>query len=152
MKKAAILARASTNQQDTNSQIESLKTCANNFGYEVPKLYIFSENITGMDKFDNEERDSLQNLKQTIDLYKDIDCVFMWELTRLSRNPFFLVDQLRYFNDKKVPIYFYDIEKWTLDKESKIEIDDTTSYIFGAANYGKTELKKNSQPYNAWKK
>jgi len=142
MKKAAILARASTNQQDTDSQIQSLMSCAENFGFEIPNVYIFSENITGMDKFDKEERESIQNLKQAIETNKDIECVFMWELTRLSRNPFYLIDQLRWFNENKVPIYFNDIEKWTLDKQSKIEIHDTTTYIFGAATYGQSEWEK----------
>lgn len=142
MKKAALLARASTNQQDTDSQIRSLKNCAMNFGYEIPNTNIFSENITGMDKFDKDERESLQNLKQAIETNKDIECVFIWELSRLSRNPYYLIDQLRWFNENKVPIYIYEAEKWTLDKETKNEIQDTTAYIFGAATFGKSEWEK----------
>jgi len=138
----AILARVSSNLQDTKSQIKSLQTYAESLGYSIPEKYVFTENITGMDKFNKEERISLTNLKKAIEIKRDIECVFMWELTRLSRNPFFLIDQLRWFNEQKIPIYFYDIGKWTLNKDSKIEISDTTSYIFGAATYGQTELNK----------
>lgn len=140
--KAAILARVSTELQDAQSQINSLKKYAENLGYIIPEEYIFTENITGMDKSIGEDRKSLSDLKYAIEKNSDIQFVLMWELTRLSRNPFYLIEQLKWFNSNIIPIYFYDIDKWTINLSTKEEVTDTTSYIFGAAMYGKAELTK----------
>ena len=142
VKKAAILARVSRDRQETESQIKDLQFDAELEGYVVPEEYIFSEKITGMDSYDKEERESLQNLKSVIETKQDIEVVFMWELTRLSRNPYFLIEQLRWFNYRKIPIYFHDLEKWTINRETLVEDFETTNRIFGAATYGQQEWEK----------
>lgn len=139
---AAILARVSRRTQEIESQVSSLVIEAEKFGYTVPENYIFSEKITGMDKTDSAERKSLSALKEAIKNDPKIECVFMWELTRLSRNPYFLVDQLKEFNNLKMPIYFYDSKRWTINIDTKTINHDTTTYIFGAATYGQNELDK----------
>ena len=144
-KKAAILARVSREVQETESQISVLKQCANDFGFEVPDEFIFQEKITGMDSYDKEERQSLRNLKDAIEKRTDIEAVFIWELSRLSRNPYFLIDQLRWFNNHKMPIYIKYLNDrgcWTRDIVTNEENTDVTNYIFGAAYYGIAEWKK----------
>ena len=145
MKKiACILARVSRIEQDLKSQIDSLKADAQDkLKLEVEEEYIFKEHITGLDTYDKEERESLASLKQCIEDNPDKQFYcFMWELTRLSRNPWYLVEQLHWFNYHKVPIYFHDIEKWTLDINTLQEIEETSNIIFGASTYGKRELEK----------
>ncbi len=145
MKKiACILARVSRIEQDLKSQIDSLKKDAEkHLKLKVKEEYIFQEHITGLDSYDKEERESLAALKQCIEdnVDKQFFC-FMWELTRLSRNPWYLLEQLNWFNHHKVPIYFHDIEKWTMDINTLQEIDETSNIIFGAATYGKREVEK----------
>ena len=141
-KKAAILARVSREVQETESQISVLNQCANDYGFEVPDELIFQEKITGMDSYDKEERQSLRNLKDAIEKRTDIKAVFIWELSRLSRNPYFLIEQSLWFNNHKMPIYIYDQGYWTRNIETNEENVDVTKYIFGAAHYGQAEWKK----------
>lgn len=138
----AILARASREIQEMQSQINDLIEDAERFGYTIPNKYIFQEHITGMDKFDKDERESLANLKAAIENNSDISVCFIWEVTRLSRNPFYLVDQLRWFLEHKIPIYIHDWDCWTMDRDTLSENNDTTNKIFGYATYGKNEWEK----------
>lgn len=138
----AILARASREIQEMESQINDLREDAVRFGYIIPEKYVFQEHITGMDKFDKDERESLANLKTAIEKNGDIAVCFIWEATRLSRNPFFLVDQLRWFLEHKIPVYIHDWECWTMDRDLLVENNDTTNKIFGYATYGKSEWEK----------
>lgn len=142
MRTAAILARVSRETQETESQIFALKQCAMGYDFDVPDELIFQEKITGMDSFDKDERKSLQQLKDAIEKRTDIEAVFIWELTRLSRNPYYLIDQLRWFNEHRTPIYIYYSHRWTRDTETNEENLDTTNYIFGAASYGQEEWNR----------
>lgn len=142
MRNAAILARVSRETQETESQIFALKQCAMGYDFDVPDELIFQEKITGMDSFDKDERKSLQQLKDAIEKRTDIEAVFIWELTRLSRNPYYLIDQLRWFNEHRTPIYIYYSHRWTRDIETNEENLDTTNYIFGAASYGQEEWNR----------
>lgn len=138
----AILARASREIQEMESQINDLREDAEKYGYVIPEKYVFQEHITGMDKFDKDERQSLANLKSAIEHNKDISVCFIWEATRLSRNPFYLVDQLRWFLEHRIPIYIHDWECWTMDRDTLTENNDTTNKIFGYATYGQSEWEK----------
>ena len=138
----AILARASREIQEMESQINDLRDDAVKYGYVIPEKYVFQEHITGMDKFDKDERQSLANLKSAIEHNKDISVCFIWEATRLSRNPFYLVEQLRWFLEHKIPIYIHDWECWTMDRDTLTENNDTTNKVFGYATYGQSEWEK----------
>lgn len=141
-KVAAILARVSRDSQETESQIADLLQDAERDGYVVPDDMIFQEKISGMDSFDKEERESLQNLKLALLKHPDIKVVYMWELTRLSRNPYYLIDQLRWFNDNQIAIYFHTAYRWTRNLQTNLEDTATTQFIFGAATYGQLEWEK----------
>lgn len=140
---AAILCRVSTQIQSWESQAEALTKDAERFGFVVPSDYIFHEKITGMDAIDKDERQSLQDLKTAIKENGDIEAVFMWEITRLSRSPYFLVDKLKEFNySLKMPIYFHDLERWTINPQTHEVDTETENKIFGAAMFGKQEWEK----------
>ena len=141
--RAALLARVSTPQQikiGLESQVAVLKKRAIKDGYEVPDSLIFQEQITGLDA-KKEIRKSLQDLMDAVEEHK-VDVCYTYELTRISRDPFNLVERVKWFTDRKIPLYIYDAEMWTLDRATKEEIEETTSYVFGAATYGKIEAKK----------
>lgn len=140
-KVAAILARVSRDTQETESQISDLIRDAERDGYVVPDDLIFQEKVTGMDSFDKDERKSLQDLKNELLQHADIKVVYMWELTRLSRNPYYLIDQLRWFNTHHIAIYFHAMYRWTRDPITDVEDAVTTNIIFGAATYGQIEWK-----------
>ena len=138
----AILARASREIQEMESQINDLLEDAKRFGYTIPAKYIFQEHITGMDRFDKDERQSLANLESAIEKNGDIEVCFIWEAPRLSRNPFFLTGKFNWFLQHKIPVYIHDWECWTMDRDSLVENTDTTNKIFGYATYGKSEWEK----------
>lgn len=137
MKNAAILARVSTDKQEIESQIKDCKKYAKEFGFHVK--YVFQEQITGRDSTEKGERESLQKLKNAIEQNGDIDAVFMWELSRLTRDPYKLIDYLKWFNDHCMPIYFIKECRWTRDPISNEENEMVTQFIFTVASYGKLE-------------
>ena len=141
--RAALICRVSTAQQielGLESQVACLKEKAINDGYEVPDDLIFQEQISGLDA-NKDIRQSLKDLMTAVENHK-VDVVYTYELTRISRDPYNLVERVKWFSDRKIPMYIYDAELWTLDRTTKEEIEETTNYVFGAATYGKIEAKK----------
>lgn len=143
---AALICRVSTPQQiglGLESQVIVLKRRANEDGYEVPDNLIFQEQISGLDAH-KKIRQSLQDLMSAVEKGK-VDVVYTYELTRISRDPYNLVERVKWFSDRNIPMYIYDAELWTLDRSTKEEIEETTNFVFGAATYGKVEAKKMKQ-------
>lgn len=141
--RAALICRVSTPQQiklGLESQVAVLKKRAIKDGYEVPNELIFQEQISGLDA-KKPIRKSLQDLMDAVEEHK-VDVCYTFELTRISRDPYNLVERVKWFTDRQIPMYIYDAEMWTLDRETKEEIEETTSYVFGAATYGKVEIRK----------
>ena len=140
---AALICRVSTPQQiklGLESQVSCLKNKAEKDGYDVPDNLIFQEQISGLDR-NKDIRKSLQDLMNAVENHK-VDVVYTYELTRISRDPYNLIERVKWFNDRKIPMYIYDAELWTLDRNTGEEIEDTNAYVFGAAHYGKVEVKK----------
>lgn len=141
--RAALICRVSTPQQikiGLESQVITLKKRAMDDGYEVPDSLIFQEQVSGFDDKDK-IRKSLKDLMDAVEEHK-VDVCYTYELTRISRNPFHLIDRVKWFTDRLIPMYIYDVDLWTLDRKTKEEIEETTEYIFGAATYGKVEAEK----------
>lgn len=141
--RAALICRVSTPQQiklGLESQVAVLKRRAIKDGYEVPDSLIFQEQISGLDA----KKDIRKSLKDLMDAVeeKKVDVCYTYELTRISRDPYNLVERVKWFSDRMIPMYIYDAELWTLDRKTKEEVEETTEYIFGAATYGKVEAKK----------
>ena len=142
MKIAAALVRVSSQQQETESQISSLKSIANEQGYIIPDEFVFAENITGLDKY-SEDRQSIKDLKNALKNNSNIEAIFVWELTRLSREPAVLTNMLNEFTYVlKIPIYINDMELWTINIKTKKPIKENIAQLYGAANYGLIELEK----------
>ena len=153
--KAALVIRASRDQQEMDSQRNELLQYAKEQGYTVPTEYIHEEHYTGMDGFDaktNEYLDtefvrpSIAKLQAQIEKDNDLKLVIIYELTRLSRNPFTIARLVNWFNVRQVTLYIYDME-WSTRKYSPLQkkwiTDDATiENIFAAANYGVSEWKK----------
>lgn len=139
MKNAAILARVSREQQKIDSQIQDLVNDIAKYQYSLSNDNIFQEQITGMDSFEREERESLKRLKEAIESKSNIDAVFIWELTRLSRNPYYLINELSWFNQHQIPIFIHKMSMWTRDPNTNEENLNVTNIIFSIATYGQQE-------------
>lgn len=124
MREAALLLRCSTNLQDYNRQKNDLLALADKLGFNVREEYIFGEYVTGKDDIRKGNRQSIQSLIDVC-LESMVDAVLIWEVSRLSRNFIYGVTTIDKFNrDYKIPIYFRDKRKWTIDIETgKIDID-----------------------------
>lgn len=140
MKTAAMLLRVSTEQQDLESQRNDLLPVANSLGYNVPEEYIFGQKITGRDNIKKEDRKSIKELKEAC---KDgnIQAIFIWEVSRLSRNSIAGRQFVADFNEMKIPIYFKDRGIWTLDPVTKVEDSNTKTIVGLYFDFAESELK-----------
>lgn len=121
MKRAALLLRCSTDSQDYDRQQKDLQPTAENMGYKIIENLIFGEYVTGKDDVRKKDRESIANLKQACKEGK-IDAIFINEVSRLSRDSIAGRLFIREFNDDyKVPIFFRDLQQWTIDPISKIK-------------------------------
>lgn len=101
MKTAVIYARVSTEIQNEQSQIDDLKKFATNNSIKVVK--IFQEKASGFDL--NAERNSYDEMKEYI-LSHHIKYVLCWELSRFGRNSLHTLNEIDYYKQQGVSIYF----------------------------------------------
>ena len=125
MKIAAALLRVSTNEQELESQKEEIKKVAEKMGYIIPDDFYFGEKISGgrphfIKEIDNkgvetgyivalQDNESLQKLKEVVQnpsTNKQIEMIFIWEISRISRKKSLLFTHLEFFNVLKKPIHF----------------------------------------------
>ena len=112
MKKAIILARVSTEEQDSNeAQSERLKKFAADKGFDKPKIYEIEESSSKAD------RKKFQAILDTIEKSKDTVHLFVDTIDRLQRSfkESVILDDMR--KAGKVEIYFFR-ENLHLHKES----------------------------------
>lgn len=114
MKKAAIYLRVSTNDQNYERQEVELMSFANSRGYEVVNSFEEKKSdVLGMDT-----RDELTKMRQLTK--NDIDCIFVWDITRLSRKASDFIALVTEFTDKGICIHFKDKDIKTLDDDGKM--------------------------------
>ena len=129
--KAAFLIRCSTRKQDYKRQVNDLTRLAKQFGYEYEDDLIFGEHITGKDDATVRDRESIYNLKLAGDkgLY---DVVLVSEVSRMSRDPTSGRWYVRQLTNMKIPVYFRDIETWTINPETG-KVVPNAEQVIGAA-------------------
>jgi len=138
---AAILCRVSTSDQSTESQEQVLINKANELGYNVPTNLIFSEKITGLDKY-NIDRKSISDLRAACER-GGIDAIIVGELSRLSRNPTALNQMLALFVEVyKIPLYINDMRLWTINPLTKEVLMDNVNKLITYSTYGYEEVMK----------
>lgn len=120
MKIAALLLRCSTDAQDYERQKLDLIDATKRLGYSTSDELIFGQHITGKDNVRKKDRESIALCKKAV-LDNRIDAIFINEVSRLSRDSIAGRLFIREFNHEyKIPIYFRDLGKWTIDPETKI--------------------------------
>ena len=139
---AAILARVSRPTQSLESQVNDLLKEAEKQEFIVPEKFIFQEKITGVNAG---RKESLERILQAIDEPKNkISAVFIWEVTRLNRDPMDFTTELRCFTKREIPVFFFDLGKWTMKKKGNIMVNDyeVINQLIGASVYGIQEWEK----------
>lgn len=114
MKKAAIYLRVSTSDQNYDRQEVELKALANALGYEV--IYVFEEKKSAVLKMDT--REQLTEMRKLTK--EDIDKIFIWDITRLSRRAIDFITIINEFADKGICIHFKDKNIITLDDDGSL--------------------------------
>ena len=110
--KAAVYLRVSTQQQDENTQLPDLKKKMEKDGAEFIPNGIFKDKMSGLE-------DNREGLNALLKLTKeDVDIIYIWEISRLSRNPEKFNSLISHFKSKGInvcflkpqPLYLFNIE------------------------------------------
>lgn len=130
--KAAFLIRCSTKNQDLDRQTRDLTRLAKSFGYDYDlENLVFGEKITGKDDVTKKNRDSIDRLLKAAKEQK-FDVVLVAEVSRMSRDPASGRVYVRLLINMGIPVYFRDINTWTIDPETGKKVRDAETVIGGA--------------------
>ena len=129
MKKAVLFVRVSTEKQTLESQIETLKRSALIDGYTDSEIIVIAKKESGV-KLKEAEREGLNELKSVIE-QNDIDCVYIFELSRLSRDPMTLYSvRDKIFKDHKVQLKCLKPSFSLLEEPDRTKSDTMGSLVF----------------------
>ena len=118
MLKAASYLRVSTKDQNEDTQFPDIQQQAERDSAELIEKYIFRDRISGLK--DKNHRDGLNQLLKLTN--KDIDIVYIWEVSRLSRDPLYFDELLNTFKRKRINICFLKpMCLYLYDKDTKEE-------------------------------
>lgn len=127
--KAAFLIRCSTKNQDLNRQIRDLTRLAKSMRFEYNlEDWVYGEKITGKDDVTKKNRDSIDRLLKDAKEQK-FDVVLVSEVSRMSRDPASGRIYVRLLINMNIPVYFKDIDQWTIDPETGKKVRDAELVI-----------------------
>jgi site-specific DNA recombinase len=114
-KKAVIYLRVSTLDQDYERQRIELHKLAEALGYTIIATY--EEKKSAVKKM--ETREELTKMRELTK--QDVDTIFVWDITRLSRNTLDFINLVNEFAVKGINIYFKERNIQTLESNGKID-------------------------------
>lgn len=130
--KAAFLIRCSTKNQDLDRQTRDLTRLAKSLGYEYDiENLVFGEKITDKDDVTIKNRESIDKLLRAAKEQK-FDVVLVAEVSRMSRDPASGRVYVRQLINMSIPVYFRDIDTWTINPDNGKRVRDAEQVI-GAA-------------------
>lgn len=127
MGKALLFVRVSTQQQHLESQEDSLRRAAIADGYSEPDIVVIGKKESAI-KLDEEEREGLNELKEQL-AKGNIDCIYIFELSRLSRRPKILYSLREQFLATKVQLKCLK-PQFTLLTNDRCQYDQMASIVF----------------------
>lgn len=129
MKKAVLFVRVSTEKQTVESQIEALKRSASIDGFGDSDIIVIAKKESGV-KLKEAEREGLNELKEVIEK-NDVDCVYIFELSRLSRDPMTLYSvRDKIFRNNKVQLKCLKPSFSLLEEPDRTKLDTMGSLVF----------------------
>lgn len=127
-KKCIVFSRVSTQKQTLEQQEEKLFEEASNRGYSKDDIILISQKESGS-KLLLQERIGIQKLKEVCNKYDNIECIIIYELSRLSRRPADLYQIRDFLISKKINLIVLKPFIELLDSNGNF--DATASIIFG---------------------
>lgn len=129
--KAIGLIRVSTVSQDLKQQANEVKNMMLNDGYSEDDIILIEDKESAV-KLSEEERQGLNTMKQYIESDPSIDCVYIYELSRLSRRPEVLYSIRNYLLDRKIQLVVLKPYMKLLDGDRISDAASIMFAIFGA--------------------
>lgn len=147
--KAGAYLRVSTKDQNEDTQYPDIEQQALKDNVELIQEYVFKDKISGLK--DKKERLGLSELLQLTS--KDIDIVYIWEASRLSRDPLYFDELINIFKRKRINICFLKpMCLYLFDKYTKEE-DITTSIALSIfSKFALFEIQQKTQRTQRGKK
>ncbi len=127
MGRICLFLRVSTIGQQLESQEDSLRRAALADGYKEDDIIVIGKKESAI-KLSEEEREGLNELKVLIDK-EDIDCIYIAELSRLSRRPHILYSIRELLLQKKIQLKCLN-PQFTLLNDDRTKYDSSANLIF----------------------
>lgn len=127
MSKVILFVRVSTLQQHLESQEDALRRAAIADGYSEADFIIIGKKESAI-KLEEEEREGLNELKAELSK-GDVDCVYIFELSRLSRKPKILYSIREQLHDAHVQLKCLN-PQFSLLNAAKTDYDNAATLIF----------------------
>lgn len=103
MAKAILLVRVSTERQNLDRQEQELYNLAVKDGYSDENIICIAEKESGI-KLDETERNGLNRMKEAIENDDTINCVYVWEISRIARRKKILFSILEYLTKRQIQL------------------------------------------------
>lgn len=138
--KCILLSRVSSQQQKLNSQTDALLDAAMKEGYKRKDIIIIEDKESAI-KLSEEERNGLNHMKEVIK-EEPIDCVFVYELSRIARRQLVLYSIRDFLIEHNIQLvclqpYFRMLENGKLSQTANLMFS-----IFASMAESEMELKK----------
>lgn len=126
--KGIALVRVSTDSQDLKQQTEEVVKQMISDGYKVEDIITIEDKESGV-RLSEEERQGLNKLKNHIQNDPQIDSVYVYELSRLSRKPDVFYSIRNFLQERKIQLVV--IKPSMRMFNDKGEVDQNTMILFG---------------------
>lgn len=127
MSKVILFVRVSTLQQHLESQEDALRRAAIADGYSEDDIIVIGKKESAI-KLDEEEREGLIELKNIL-AKESIDCIYIFELSRLSRRPMILYSLREQLLQARVQLKCLK-PQFTLLTPDRSQYDNMASLVF----------------------
>lgn len=152
MKNCIIFIRVSTVQQDYERQRIELIKYAKTKGYD--DYIIIAHKESGI-KLSEQERQGIEELKQTIERDSSISAIFVWEISRLARREDVLHNIKSFLIERKINLYIKDKNYKLLNDDGSVNEQTEllfTLYSYFAASEMKLKLERSKSGKEKLKK
>lgn len=119
-KKILLILRVSTDDQDTQSQLEDMIPFIKTKGFNEDEIEILKAVGASARKINKEYLEFIENIKRITSGENGIKTIAMWHLNRLGRNRDYLYEMESYFVKNKIQMYVkngFELPLLTFDKD-----------------------------------
>ena len=154
IKKVILLARVSTVQQNYDEQINEIKRAAIADGYKESEIVVIKGKESAI-KLAEEERATLNEMKEIISDYPTIESIYVFAIDRLARRVSVVLSVKDYLLERKINLVFIHPHKLSTirinDKGERVE-DELTGMMLMFLAYGaEMEMKIKQARFKAGK-